>query len=756
MDVIVARHAGFCFGVERAVQMALQAIEDTEYPQPLCTLGQLIHNPLVVKSLEEKGIYWVQDVEELQNYSPGTLIIRSHGIAPQVLQVVQENGWTVLDATCPYVRYAQTCAALLHAEEYQVLIFGNDEHPEVQGILGHTQGKGYAVSSKAALEEITLKKKVGFLAQTTKQMATFAQMAHFLLKHTKELRIFNTICTVTGERQEDVRRISNMVDLMLVVGGKNSANTRNLVSVCQESGTKVYHIQCPDEIKPQWFINIDKAGIAAGASTPNWIIKEVEELMCEKSEEKKNENNELEEQQDQLQQEETLESVPNQENSEEQDVSDVETPESVSKNEEETGSEVPVEVKEPKEAETDTEQEQDTAEEPHPMEGEEALKYSQMLKSLRRGQIIKGKVVEVKEDGVFVDVGYKTEGFIPKRELEQGQGEDLSEDLQVGEEIYVSFLGMDDEGIARLSKRKADLEQAWETVRNAQKEDTTITGKATKVVKGGLVVDIGLRGFIPASHVAIEYVENLDQFVGQELEMKVLEVEKKNNNVVLSRKKVLEEQQAQMKEETLRNLQEDDVVHGKVTKIVDFGAFVDIGGIEGLLHISEMSWGRIEHPSKVLKEGEELDVKVLNIDQGGERISLGLKQILPDPWDTFISKYQVGDIVDGTITKTVSFGAFMEIENGIEGLIHISQLARRHVETPDEVVSAGQSVQAKVININEGERKVGLSLKEMEVEQQKQEVEKYETQQDEGNITIMDHMNKDDLDKFGIGDLNDN
>ena len=253
-----------------------------------------------------------------------------------------------------------------------------------------------------------------------------------------------------------------------------------------------------------------------------------------------------------------------------------------------------------------------------------------------------------------------------------------------------------------------------------------------------MVVDVGLRGFIPASQIAIEYVEDLNQFVGQTIEMKVIEIEKKNNNVVLSRKKVLEERQNEQKQQTLSSISIGEVVKGKVTKIVDFGAFVDIGGVEGLLHISEMSWGRIEHPSKVISEGEELDVKILNIDQSSERISLGLKQVLPDPWEKFVNNHKEGDIIEGQITKIVSFGAFMEIEDGIEGLIHISQLARRHVESPDEIVKKNDRVTAKIININKAERRVGLSLKELEVDTQKREIEKIIEEKEEVSITIGD------------------
>jgi 4-hydroxy-3-methylbut-2-enyl diphosphate reductase len=287
--------------------------------------------------------------------------------------------------------------------------------------------------------------------------------------------------------------------------------------------------------------------------------------------------------------------------------------------------------------------------------------------------------------------------------------------VSMDDEIEVVILTLeDDEGNMILSKKQADYEQAWEKIVEAYENDEIIEAEVTKEVKGGLVVDVGVRGFIPASHVAIGYVDNLSDYVGETLRLKVIEVERDNNNVVLSAKKVLEKERAAQKEETLEALEEGQTVTGTVTKLVDFGAFIDLGGIEGLLHISEMSWGRIESPAEVLSEGEEVEVKVLGVNKEEERISLGLKQLLPDPWEEFADKHYEGEVIEGKITKLVDFGAFMEVEKGIEGLIHISQLSHRHVKTADEVVNVGDVREAKIINIDADQERVGLSLKELE------------------------------------------
>ncbi|MGM0420526.1 MAG: 30S ribosomal protein S1, partial [Bacillota bacterium] len=347
---------------------------------------------------------------------------------------------------------------------------------------------------------------------------------------------------------------------------------------------------------------------------------------------------------------------------------------------------------------------------------EETFQYSDNdIADLEKGQTVKGSVVEINDQGVYVDVNYKTDGFIPLRELSNSDVSDPHDVVSLDEEINVVILTLEDEeGNMILSKKRADQEVAWEKIEEAHKDDEIIEAEITKEVKGGLVADVGLRGFIPASHVSIGYVEDLSEFVGETMKLKVIEVDRKNNNVVLSAKKVLEEEREEEKAETMKSLEKGQVLTGKVTKLVDFGAFVDIGGVEGLLHISEMSWGRIAHPSSVLEEGQEIEVKVLDVDRENDRISLGYKQLLPDPWEEFAKKHYEGEIITGKITKIVDFGAFMEVEDGIEGLIHISQLSNRHVKTADEVVTVGEEREAKIINIDPEQKRVGLSIKELE------------------------------------------
>ncbi|WP_127016086.1 bifunctional 4-hydroxy-3-methylbut-2-enyl diphosphate reductase/30S ribosomal protein S1 [Anoxybacter fermentans] len=645
LEIILADHAGFCFGVKRATDLAISLAKDPE--KPLYTLGPLIHNPQVVQRLEDLGI---RAIDRVQDVEDGIIIIRSHGVPPRVIDEIKARGLEVIDATCPFVRRAQEYAKQLAEDGYQVIICGDQNHPEVIGIRGSVNSEVLVAKTLDELPQHKLKRKVGVIAQTTLSIQNFKNLISQLVERVDELKVFNTICTTTEERQKAASNLAKKVDLMLVIGGRNSANTNRLVEICRNEGVTTYHIETADELKKEWFENVQRVGVTAGASTPNWIIKEVLSVMSEFNEEKK-----------------------------------------VVLTEE--GKHETEEVKK---------------------ENEEIM-LDHSIRDLKIGEKIKGTVVEVKDDSVFVSIGHKSEGVIPLNELTFRPVKSAHEVVKEGDEIDVVVIGLEDEeGNIRLSRKRAVREQAWERIMDAYENGEVIEAEVTRVVKGGLVVDVGLRGFVPASHVAIEYVEDLEQFVGQTLRFKVIEVDRANNNVVLSRKIVLEEEREALKAETLSKLEEGQIVEGKVTKIVDFGAFVDLGGIEGLLHISEISWGRIDHPSEVLKEGETIRVKVLKLDKENERIALGIKQTQPDPWVEFAKKHHVGEVVSGTITKTVDFGAFMEIEPGVEGLIHISQLARRHVETPTEVVNVGDKIEAKIININIDERKVGLSLKELE------------------------------------------
>ncbi len=335
------------------------------------------------------------------------------------------------------------------------------------------------------------------------------------------------------------------------------------------------------------------------------------------------------------------------------------------------------------------------------------------IKYFNDGDIVTGTVVKVDHDEVLLDIGYKTEGVIPTRELSIKHDVDPDEVVEVGDEIDALVLTKEDkEGRLILSKKRAQYERAWGTIEELQNNDQPVTGTVIEVVKGGLILDIGLRGFLPASLVEMRRVRDLDPYIGQELEAKIIELDKHRNNVVLSRRAYLEETQSAVRSDFLHQLQKGQVRKGAVSSIVNFGAFVDLGGVDGLVHVSELSWKHIDHPSEVVAVGDEVTVEVLDVDLDRERVSLSLKATQEDPWRVFARTHAVGQIVPGKATKLVPFGAFVRVEEGIEGLVHISELAQRHVEVPDQVVTVGQDVMVKVIDIDLDRRRISLSLKQ--------------------------------------------
>lgn len=637
MEVRLAARAGFCFGVRRAIELALKT--SAEEKGPIYSLGPLIHNPQVVEFLQARGITVVEDLSECEG---GTLIIRSHGVAPSVLAAAAEKGLKVVDATCPFVKRAQQLAHDLTRAGYQVVVVGDKKHPEVQGIVGWTGGRALVVEDASEAAHLPSFPQLAVIAQTTQPLSNLEAVVRVLEGKAEKLEVLNTICHAVAERQQAALELARQVDVMIVVGGASSANTRKLTELCQLTGTRTYQIERAEQLDAAWFQGVRVAGLTAGASTPDWIIEEVERRMRE------------------------LEEVTN------------------------------------------------------PEDQMQTLP----VRTLRAGEIVRGVVVYVGQDEVLVDVGAKSEGVIPLRELSCCEVTSPHDVVKVGDEIDVWVVKAEDnEGRIILSKGRADAVKAWETLDRAFKEGTPVEGVVREVVKGGLLVDVGVRAFLPASQVERGFVEDLSQYVGQRIRAKVVELNRGRKKVILSRKALLEEEYALRRQQTLDSIREGDVVKGTVQRLTPFGAFVDIGGIDGLLHVSEISWRRINHPSEVLKVGDEIEVKILKVDRENEKISLSRKQVLPDPWDNIVEKYPVGKIVPATVVRLVPFGAFVELEPGVEGLIHISHLADWHVAKPDDVVQEGQEIQVKVLSVDPEEKRIRLSLREAVREKLHQETD---------------------------------
>src|SRR5216684_3218325 len=348
-------------------------------------------------------------------------------------------------------------------------------------------------------------------------------------------------------------------------------------------------------------------------------------------------------------------------------------------------------------------------------DGEQIPNYEASFPTINEGEVVHGKVVRIDNDEVLVDIGYKSEGVIPSSELSIRKTVDPHEEVSLGDEVDALVLTKEDqEGRLVLSKKRARFEKAWRRIETAAESGEPVEGNVIEVVKGGLILDLGVRGFLPASLVDIRRVQDLDEYMGQELRCKVIELNRSRNNVVLSRRAVLEDERKEMRQAILDKLNPGDVVEGTISNIVDFGAFVDLEGMDGLIHISELSWSHVNHPSEVLEIGQKVDVKVLDIDRERQRISLGLKQTQTDPWQQVLESYNEGDVVSGKVTKVVTFGAFVEILPGVEGLVHISELAQHHVENPREIVSQGDTVNVRILEVDAERRRLSLSLKRVD------------------------------------------
>ncbi|MGB9867090.1 MAG: bifunctional 4-hydroxy-3-methylbut-2-enyl diphosphate reductase/30S ribosomal protein S1 [Bacillota bacterium] len=632
--VLVSKHAGFCPGVRRAIVLAKEAVA-TAGGHKVFSLGALINNPLVIEELKSAGIEIADSPEQAAGE---VVVIRAHGVAPEVMERCKKLCHRVVDATCPFVAKAQECAAEFSSRGLPVIVVGDRHHPEVLGILGHC-GEATVIQGLEEAASAHLPRRAGLVAQTTFDVEELEAVVGVLKERGIELEVAQTVCEATRARQEAVRQLARKCDVMLVIGGASSANTRRLVDIARKTGCRTYLVGSAAEVQPDWFSYAGLICIAAGASTPDGVIKEVAGKVEEM----------------------TKQDVP------------------------EVASGAP----------------------------QEGQIYDESMKTPNEGDILEGKVVSVDENGALIDIGYKSEGIVPPSELSRRnlRPQDV---VKPGDTIHVMVLSVDknQEGVIKLSKRRADEALAWDRLEQAKQAGTVIEAEAIQQVKGGLVVDVGVRGFVPASQVERGFVQDLSKYVGTKLRLKVLEVDKARNRVVLSQRVVLEEERERKRQETWQSLQEGQVRHGVVKGITDFGVFVDIGGVDGLLHISELSWGRVKHPSEVVKEGQELDVMVLRVDRDKGRISLGLKQILPDPWTTVANKYPEGSVVEGRVTRIAPFGAFVELEPGVEGLVHISEMADYRVSKPEDVVSPGQSVRVMVLRVKPEEKRISLSIRQ--------------------------------------------
>lgn len=649
MRIVLAKHCGFCYGVKRAVEMAGKCIRSEQQPD-VHTLGPIIHNPQMVEKLEEKGI---RVAAQLADITAGTVIIRSHGVGPDIYRQAEEKGLTVVDATCPHVRKAQKAAEQLLAEGYEVIVVGERHHPEVKSIVAWSGDAACVIETPAEAEALSYRARLGVVAQTTFSGDVFQEIVAILQQRCAEMKVNRTICNATELRQSEAVELAGKVDIVVVVGGKNSANTSRLAQICEQAGCRTYHVETADELEEQWFENVKTVGITAGASTPDWIIEEVK----------------------------------------------------------------------------------DTVQQFEQGFGGECAR-------VEKGNVVLGKVISVRPTEVFVDIGYKAEGVIALTELAYPVPEMASTVVAEGDVIQVVVLNTDTaDGMIQLSKVKADHILAWEMLQQALENAEPVECYVTEVVKGGVAAAVcGLRGFIPASQIDAKFVEDLAVFVGQRLDCLPLEVERDQNRIVLSRKVLLQREREKREKEVYASLEIGQTKQGTVSRIAAFGAFVDIGGIDGLVHISDLSWQRVKSPEEVVQVGDQVEVTVLKVDAAAKKVSLGMKQVQRDPWYDQAALLQTGSIVSGTVSKVLKVGAIVALPNGLEGFVHISEAADHHIARLEEALSVGQAVTAKVLTIDEKNKKISLSISQAQAETERAQYQPFLCESSELGATIGDKL----------------
>ena len=635
MPVILAKSAGFCYGVERAVKLA----EQTAREKGSCVmLGSIIHNAHVVRELEALGARQVDDISQVR---PGeTVIIRSHGETRQVYQQLEALGAEVVDATCPNVRRIQRLVAGAGEEGRTPLIIGEQHHPEVLGAASWSEDS-VIVDGPAALEawlaENPARRTMPLMAvaQTTYIRTLWEDCVKILKKQCTNVKISDTICNATHKRQSEAAEIAAMSDVMVVVGDRKSANTKHLTEICSARCPVVYQVERVNELKGDFLNGCSVAGLTAGASTPAGIIKEVYARMSDE--------------------------IKNMEATEES--------------------------------------------------FEEMLEKS--FKTLNTGEKVTGIVTAVGPTEVQVDLGCKQAGYISINELSADPNVKPEDVVKVGDEIETYIIRVNDvEGYAMLSKKRLDAVKVWEDIEKAREEKTTLEGKVTEENKGGIVVNVkGVRVFVPASQSGQPRGAELSAMIGQTVSLRITEVNRARRRVVGSIKAVTYEARQAAQAEIWENIEVGKHYTGTVKSMTSYGVFVDIGGVDGMVHISELSWSRIKNPAEVVSVGDTLDVYVISFDPEKRKISLGVKDRSCNPWDKFMETYHVGDVASVRIVKLMTFGAFAEVVPGVDGLIHISQIADRRIEKPGDVLAEGDIVDAKITAIDEEKQKISLSIR---------------------------------------------
>lgn len=645
MKITLAKTAGFCFGVNAAVQTVYDLLDKDK---KVCTLGPIIHNPQLVSELEAKGVRIVESPKEVQQGE--TLVIRSHGVEKSVIDLCEDTKTVYVDATCPFVAKIHKIVAEYSLNGYITIIAGDKNHQEVKGIIGHTFGESYVIADTDELDNLlknnpTLAdKNVIMVSQTTFNAKIWQKVQKNLKKVCTNAKIFDTMCNATSMRQQEAFDLSLVSDAVIVIGGRHSSNTAKLFDVCKANCDRTFLIETASELPLSELKECENIGVVAGASTPAGIIKEAIKLMSEN----------LQPKDEQL--------------------------------------EVAVEK---------------TFEE---MTDEEAFEAS--LSNLTGDQKVVGTVIAVNKSEVTVDIGRGVTGYITASEFSSDPDLDLEKEVKVDDQINLIIMKINDqEGTAMLSKRRYDAIAGWDKIKDAKDSGEVLTGFVKDIIKGGVVAYTNnVRVFIPASQATASRNDPIEELKGKEVSFRIIEIGR-GRRAVGSIRSVLRDQRKEAEDKVWADIAVGDRFNGTVKSLTGYGAFVDIGGVDGMVHISELSWARIKNPAEVVSVGDIIEVYVKDLDTEKRKISLGYKKAEDNPWTIFQNNYSVDDTVKVTIVSMTTYGAFARIIPGIDGLIHISQIANKHVAKPQDELKIGEEVEAKITAIDLEQKRVSLSIR---------------------------------------------
>lgn len=671
-EIIVTKGAGFCFGVKNAVEKATLLAKENKNAY---TYGPIIHNKKVVEDLSLKGIGIINDINEIKQGD--TIIIRSHGISKDEFTKIENKGAIIVDATCLNVKKIHRIVEEKCKLSYKIIIIGDPNHPEVKGINGWCNNDAIVINNESDIEKLdNYIGKLCIVAQTTFNKEKWNSIVFKLLKKSKEILIFNTICSATEFRQSEAMEISNNMDAMIVVGGKESSNTQKLYEICKENCENTLFIEDVHELDIDKIKDAQKIGITGGASTPDNVIKGVVDKM-----------NELENVKDEITQEEKVNELEN-------------IPEQIGENEK---------IDEHKE-----EVKEEALEKVNEINNIED--YFADYKDVHPGSIVEGKVIKVNDKAVFIDISYKSDGLLSIEEASYTPV-NLKETYRVDDIVKVKIIQMNDgEGNVVLSRKALQKDEFLKQIYKYRNEGTIVEVLVNGVNKGGLSCQYGdIRGFMPLSLSGISRDEDTENYKGKRLAVNIVDIKERRGEIELlvSRKEIVAEENKIKRKEFFQTIECEQIYSGTIKAIINTGVFVRIGEIDVFVPISELAWKRINKPQDVVSENQKVDVKLIKIDKDSLRATGSIKKVGKEPWEEFISNNNVDDIIEGKVARFADFGAFIELAEGIDGLIHISNLANSRVNKPSDVVKQGEVIKVKIIKIDNETRKVSLSLKDL-------------------------------------------